>query len=646
MTTSFRRSQKRKSAKAFMNFNQVMKPNPKLAVAEFAEAYRQNSLTESEKPGAWKNWPFQIEMQNAFVEEGAQKCSYMTSAQVSKTAQELNITAYIILNRTGGISFMLPTKTLATEYSQVRFNGMVDECKALRKILPKKGTRGNKVLFKNWGSGYLRFIGSENSNDLCSFPSKYVIIDELDRCSLVARNSKGEIEGNTLKLLLKRMTRFREKFLLMASTPTTVETSLIYEHFKRSDQRHFHISCPKCSDDIALEWDNFDWKGRDKSGVLGEIEDLIESFYYKCPKCSDTFTDDELPLKPEKLNGKWVKMNPNGEHPGFHINQFYTNDWKELFQEYLECGQNQIKLMSFWNTVLGLPYSFEAIAVPEWEELKKRSVNYERGVVPSPACLLLGGSDVQHSRIECVIVGVNRHRIWVVEHAIFNCEQGDNTANRDSVVWKNFRDFRHKSFPTESGHSLSPLAVAIDSRHRKDVVIREAKEDPSLIPVTGSPSVWDRDILPAQRGEINMGTATNRIWKAIDIQRYPLGVNLLKMDLYGRLNMSRTPAEVRNDDYPKEWIEFPTGLPSEFYKQLCGEVLEVNEDSRGKTKRNWRPDYENVEILDCMTYILGLFKIKNLHDWSDERWQLEEAEIGLGGPIEEKTSGPIVGKMF
>ena len=97
--------------------------------------------------------------------------------------------------------------------------------------------------------------------------------------------------------------------------------------------------------------------------------------------------------------------------------------------------------------------------------------------------------------------------------------------------------------------------------------------------------------------------------------RYPLGVNLIKMDLYGRLNLKT------DDGIPSEYISFPDGMSDEYYKQVCGEVCELTEDSEGRAKYKWIKKYPDVEGLDCLVYILGLHTILNMHKWSEERWE-------------------------
>ena len=573
-------------------------------VSEFAEKYRYLSPEDTDIPGKWTTWQFQREMQDTFMGKDGDMCVFMTSSQIGKTACMMNGILYVICTQTGGITFMLPSETLAKDYSTARFAPMLRDCPELAKKIPSNKRAGNKVLFKQYAGGFLRFVGSGNADKLCSFPSPWLVIDELDRCQTIARNSDGKSEGNSLKLLFERMKRFSKKFVLMTSTPGVKDTSQIYEYFKDSDQSHPHIACPHCEHEQFLAWDQFTWKSKeDKHSTLGQFE-KISSFEFVCSSCEQGFTDLDLPEFPPHV--KWVKRNPNAEYRGFHINAFYTNSWRENFKKYLEAGQNQAKLMVWWNTTLGLPYSFEALATPDWQVLQDKEKHYKRGTVPAPACLLLAGCDVQKDRIEVTVAGIYKKQTFVIDHHVIP----GNTFNADDPMWQDLDDLVYKAtWDHELGHKLQIHKMAIDSRHNPNAVGRFARTRKKVIPVTGT-GVWSDVVLPAKKFEIKANGKSMRLGKS----RYPLGVNLIKMDLYGRLNL-----DVK-ETLPSEYIGFPEGLSDEYYKQVTGEACEMVEGTDGKTRYKWVEKYPHLEGLDCLVYILGLHHILNMHKWSDERW--------------------------
>ena len=595
--------------------NRAFLPPPTLTVSEFAEAYRILSIEDSPEPGKFKCWPFQVEMMDVFNEYDVRMCVYMTSAQISKTTLLFNMLMYMVCARTGGITFMLPSEVIARDYSKARFTPMLRDCKKLADLIPPGKTNGNTILYKQWPTGYLRFVGSGNADKLCSFPTPWLVIDELDRCEVVARNSAGVIEGNSLLLLFERMKRFAPRtFTLMTSTPSIKDTSQIYEYWLKSDQRLPYVPCPHCDHEQFLDWENFFWDGKgDKHCTLSKQE-MAESFHFVCKGCTKKIWEEDFDEFPPQT--RWVAQKPDGEFPGFHINAFYTNSWQENFTKYLDAGQNQAKLMVWWNTTLGLPYNFEALATPDWQGLQDKEKFYQRGTVPKQAMVLLAGCDVQHDRVEVTVAGVIKNQLFVIDHHVIP----GNTHNADDQVWEDLDDLIHKStWDKLDGTKLKIHKMAIDSRHNSNAVGRFARSRKKVVPVTGT-GIWTDKVLPAKKFEIKVNGKIMRLGK----HRYPLGVNLIKMDLYGRLNLKT------DDGLPSEYISFPDGMSDEYYKQVCGEVCELMEDSEGRAKYKWIKKYPDVEGLDCLVYLLGLHTILNMYKWSDERW----SDFEFGGEEE------------
>ena len=592
------------SRSAIKTLVQAFKLPKPCTVSDFSDEHRYLSPESSDEFGKWRTWQFQREMQDALMGD-SEMCIYMTSSQVGKTECMLNAVMYIICTQTGGITFMLPSETLAKDYSVARFTPMSRDCPTLAEKLPHNKKGGNKVLFKQYSGGFLRFVGSGNADKLCSFPSPWLVIDELDRCQTIARNSDGQSEGNSLKLLFERMKRFSKKFVLMTSTPGIKDTSQIFEYWLTSDQGHPYVKCPLCNVDQFLDWKQFRWKGKEDKHNLYSKEEKLASFEFECSDCKSCFKDIDFDSMPPVV--KWIPHNPESKVRGFHINAFYTNPWIENFEKYLDAGQNQSKLMVWWNTTLGLPYSFEALATPDWEKLQDKEKTYQRGSIPNQCAILLAGCDVQHDRVEVTVTGVIKGQVFVVDH----CVIPGNTHNADDQVWEDLDDLIYKAtWEKPDGTTLTVHKMAIDSRHNTNAVGRFARTRKKVIPVTGT-GIWTDKVLPAKKFEIKINGKIMRIGK----HRYPLGVNLIKMDLYGRLNLKT------DDGLPSEYISFPYGMSDEYYKQVCGEVCELTEDSEGRAKYKWIKKYPDVEALDCLVYILGLHTILNLHKWSDEKWQ-------------------------
>ena len=198
----------------------------------------------------------------------------------------------------------------------------------------------------------------------------------------------------------------------MTSTPGIKDTSQIYEYWLESDQRKPYVKCPICGADQFLNWDQFRWKGKDDKHNLYSKEEKLKSLEFECSECKQGFTDKDFDYMPPVV--EWKQGNPGSKTIGFHINAFYTNPRQENFTKYLDAGQNQAKLMVWWNTTLGLPYNFEALATLDWQALQNKEKFYHRGTVPEQVVILLAGCDVQHDRVEVTVAGVIKNQLSLI----------------------------------------------------------------------------------------------------------------------------------------------------------------------------------------------------------------------------------------
>ena len=105
--------------------------------------------------------------------------------------------------------------------------------------------------------------------------------------------------------------------------------------------------------------------------------------------------------------------------------------------------------------------------------------------------------------------------------------------------------------------------------------------------------------------------STSGKWFRTGKKRWPLGVSLLKADLYNRLKL---------DESSKESVEFCEGLPEEYYKQLTAEELQIKETKTGSLKHQWVKTYQANEALDTLTNNLGLHTIL-FANYSEDRWK-------------------------
>jgi phage terminase large subunit GpA-like protein len=309
---------------------------PRMTVSEFAEAERILSPETTAQSGRWRNIPYQIEMQDIFKDPKVNTAIFMTSTQCGKSSLILNILAYCIAHESGANTFMLPSESIARDFSKAQITPLIRDMPIVGNKIRGARKDGNTHLFKAWPGGSLRFVGSQRADKLSSFPSPRLFIDELDCCVRATRNSAGQIEGSPVELLLERNKNWPNRFALLTSTPTIEGASAIAEWWEKSDKRKPNIPCPQCGYYQFLAWEQFEWEGKDKE----RIEDKPETIRFRCLGCKSTFTESTRNSWLPRL--KWVKENPKSDIAGFHLNAFYSpwSKWSELLQKYLAAGSN------------------------------------------------------------------------------------------------------------------------------------------------------------------------------------------------------------------------------------------------------------------------------------------------------------------
>lgn len=229
-----------------------LKTPPQETVSVFSERERVLSQETSANSGKWKNIGYQKAILDA-VGPG-KTVVVMTSTQIGKTECLKNIILHAMLNESGGTTLMLPSESIATDFSKAQIEPLVRDTPRLTALMGNAKKDGNSQLYRKWPGGYLRLVGSNSADKLSSFPSPRLIVDELDRCSKAARNSAGVLEGNPVTLFFERSKNWPNRFSLLTSTPTIENSSAIFDWWKKSNQQIPLIKCPFCEKRVFLDF--------------------------------------------------------------------------------------------------------------------------------------------------------------------------------------------------------------------------------------------------------------------------------------------------------------------------------------------------------------------------------------------------------
>ena len=577
-------------------FNSLHPPKKELP-SKFIRDNRYLSSEISATPGRWKDIPYQTEMLDV-TEDDYTMVIFQTGSQVGKTEILKNILLYRIIKKPSGITWLLPSISLAREYSSAQLETLIRDNKILRDITPEARKDGASRLFKRFPGGFLRLVGAQKSDLLCSYPTPLLLCDEIDRMPQSARSSSGHFEGNPLLLILQRITNWpkSKRLAVFTSTPTLSGSSAIEEWFLKSDQRYPHVKCDKGHFNF-LKWEGFHWKNKNSKIEDEEPKDI----YFPCKECNFKFTDKNrykwLPTV------KWEKKKPKSEIAGFHINAFYSPwvSWKSLIHKWLDSKGNYTKEMVFFNTSLGRPYTLETMEKPKWESLFKKEKLYARGELPKGVSVILGSTDVQKDRLETVIVGWDRKKAYVLDYFI---SEG-NSFDLEAECWQNLDDILTKKWG-----GIPIKAMSIDAQFNTTTVSKYSRSRSQIYPINGLDR-WDMPVFPPKPMAIK---SLSGKWFKTGKKRWPLGVSLLKADLYNRLKL---------DNSSQEAVSFCDGLPEEYFKQLVSEELQIKETKNGTLKHQWTKTYHANEALDTLSNNLGLHTIL-FGSYTEKRWKFLE----------------------
>lgn len=580
-------------------FYMGLAPPPRLRVGDWADQQRRLPTKGSGEPGPWRTSraPYTREIMDCLSQDHpARRIVFIKSAQVGATEVILNWIGWFIATQRAPMMIVQPTIEVAERFSKQRLASMIDDCPALRELIPPARSRdsGNTTLLKEYPGGVVVLSGANSAASLRSLPIRYLALDEVDAYSF---DLDGE--GDPISLAEARTTTFPRRKIFLCSTPTIESLSRIHKEWLASDQRRYHVPCPHCHYLQPLQWDHLTWPPGDPAQAV-----------YACPSCGGLIPESS---KTELLaQGEWRAARPEAPTPGFHLNALYAPlglglTWAELAAEWETCQRDPNRQKAFVNTRLG-----ECFADPEekldWEELKARAGGYALRTLP-PGCLFLtAGVDVQKDRFAVLILGWGRNgTVWIVDYQEL---PADPTR---PVDWEVLDDLLQVPFRNCRGASIKITASAVDSGYLPDDVLHFTRTRRGrTIAVKGASQ--------GNRALIGKPSKVDYTWKGSVIKQgaeiYLVGGDTAKHWIYARLASDRKhPPQDRA-------IRFPEGLDDSFYTMLTAEAWDPN-------KRRWLKIRLRNEALDTFCYALaaGMQPAVRIHTWREGHWAKLEAAL-------------------
>lgn len=587
------------------------RPPPRIGVDEWADCYRHLSPEASAEPGPWRNAnaPHLVEpMRRLSRYSSTERVVCKFASQTGKTELINNLIGYVIDCDPGPILTIQPNVTpMAERFSKQRIAPMLRDTPTLAaKMQFQHRNSANTILEKQFPGGQL-FIGGANSPaGLASMPIRYLLCDEVDRWEVTR-------EGDPMTLARKRQQTYRKKRIskqLVVSSPTYDDLGISIEYAKCDIQHQWHLACLHCGAHQFPRLKHFQVTDGD-----------LSTLRYVCEHCGA-----EHPLADEdrvKATGQWVVTADSGQSSaGYWMNQWASPfaRWDDTLREWLDAGTDPAQRQVVTNTVFAEGWEGDGERV-DAHALEQRCEDY---AAPAPAnvAAITIGVDVQHDRLEAEIVGwgmIDGHmESWSLGYEILIGEP------TDPEVWADLKDLYQTPWEHESGAMLKPIAMCVDSGNWSKVIYEwvKAQRDRSIIPIKGASS-FGADALTGNDRDRRKRSAKRLIHgRPAEI----IGVGQIKLIIQRQL---AAPAGKHG------YCHFPTGRGREYFDQLTGERLMIDQKRGKRPTRTWVKVHAAVEALDCRVYAYAALLLSGV-----DLTALSAARMKPGAP--PPASGPRI----
>jgi phage terminase large subunit GpA-like protein len=491
------------------------KPPPPLTVSEWADSYRYLSSESSAEPGRWRTSkaPYQRGLMDAIRDPAISEVVCMKAAQIGWTEILNNCIGYYVHQEPSPILLLQPTVEMAEAWSKDRFAPMVRDTPVLRELVadPKSRDSGNTILHKRFQGGHLTVVGANSPAGLASRPIRIVLCDDIDRFPVSAGS-----EGDPIDLARKRTATFRNRRVLLGSTPTIKGSSRIEAAFAQSDQRFFFVPCPHCEEFQRLVWAQVRWPD-------GEPERCA----YVCKHCGGLIEERQKLWM--FLRGEWRTTAPSKGIAGFHLSGLYSlwQPWRQVVADFLRAKQFPETLRVWVNTSLGESWEDEGETL-EPAGLLARRESYTAESLPAGVLLITQGTDVQTDRIESTVWGWgHEEECWRVAHHVLRGDPGG------AALWAEHDELLKRKYRTDDGRTLIVEACAVDSggQHTQHVYDYCSKRRRFRVwAVKGTAGfgklAWPKKVSRAGRMAVSL---------------FLIGVDTIKDVIYGRLKRITEP---------------------------------------------------------------------------------------------------------
>lgn len=560
----------------FKKSAEFMTPPPVLPPSEWAE---QNLIfVDGPMQGQkMKLFSFQKQIADSLL-EGKKKIVMKLPAQAGKTNLMNAMIGYKMFTSGHNVGILQASGQQVGQWLNGKLLPMLNQSELLRSRITSKNDKNSvnnqsQIQLTNGTFLYMMSLSAPGQLTGKSIGGG-VFLDEVDRAKIT------ETEGDPILLAEQRVTTFNgESPVVISSTPTTRHGAISVEYDK-SDKRLFYCTCPHCTKEQTLEWENvkFEWVVQQ-----GKKIPVAQGAKYVCPHCQTAWTEGDRIRA--IAGGKFRATNPASNIIGFHITRLVSPlaTVESIVQDFSDAYQS-FSLQVFYNTALATSYD-DLNADVRPDELEKLYTDISITTAPDDCVFLVAGGDQQKDRLENTLIGVGEKALYILDHRSFydlDCERADSKAYTELI------NFLKSDFKTVSGQKIPLLWANLDSGNGRatQAVYRNCNRWNKLHAIKGSssPTAPTVPIQPTRTGGQEL---------------YVLGVNQLKYKAQEIINRNL------KGDAPLR-LEISNTVPDDYSEQLTAEELK-----RVGSGVKWvlKKQQERNEAGDCFNYCLAAMEL-------------------------------------
>lgn len=387
-------------------FASVWRPRDRSAIADWGRANISLDSTESadfQGPYDPDLNPLPTVLFEAYESGKYRRLIFKKSSQSGVTLAVLVFMCWFVVNICRNLVYVITNREEARDISALRFQPMIRNCKAARKlgrILSEKMTN----LACQFAGCVAYFRGADSKGGLANKSAGVVIYDEVDTYPF--KKSDKEKASELGKERGKRQTKFVE---ILLSKPADWDDTTNQEYLSGTRHKCF-CPCPHCGTMQEIEWERIKFKHLEAEAGGWQFERFEKEVYLECisEECQASPMQGRIyeNAKPAMITAReWRQTNfgedgigPVPEVFSCEITDLYSTfpgiTWGSIAQEFCASLGDPVKLETFFRGRLARPTKKKKIQVDS-SNIFSMTGRYKRGQIPAECDAILMASDVQ-----------------------------------------------------------------------------------------------------------------------------------------------------------------------------------------------------------------------------------------------------------